>query len=76
MGVLERARNPGTNYIAPAPMAISLVCAGEHEEAIRWLQKAYADPYEFSRIRVSPVYDPLRSDPRFQELLRKTGLDR
>jgi TolB-like protein/Flp pilus assembly protein TadD len=41
-----------------------------HEEAIRWLEQAVAN-HEVSRLKVHPVYDPLRGDPRFEALVQK-----
>jgi TolB-like protein len=49
--------------------------AGDHDRAIDWLEQAYEVhnpnlPY----IGGLPVWDPLRSDPRFQDLLRRMNL--
>jgi TolB-like protein/Flp pilus assembly protein TadD len=41
-----------------------------HEEAIRWLEQAVAN-HEVTRLKVHPVYDPLRGDPRFEALVQK-----
>ena len=48
---------------------------GLNDEAFAWLEKAYREraPH-FVDLKVDPVLDPLRSDPRFAELLRHTGL--
>jgi len=46
---------------------------GEKEKAIDELERAYlerSDPY-ITFIKVSPLFDPLRGDPRFQALLAK-----
>jgi tetratricopeptide (TPR) repeat protein len=48
---------------------------GDKEEALADLEKAYSQHYGFLiTIKVEPALDPLRSDPRFQELLRRVGL--
>ncbi len=47
---------------------------GETEEAMTWLERAYGerDPLLLV-IKTDPLLDPLRSDPRFQDLLRRIG---
>jgi tetratricopeptide (TPR) repeat protein len=48
--------------------------AGDYDLAINWLEKAYED-HEPNLPYISlPVYEPLRSYPRFQDLLRKMNL--
>jgi TolB-like protein/DNA-binding winged helix-turn-helix (wHTH) protein/Tfp pilus assembly protein PilF len=50
---------------------------GNKDQAFFWLEKAYAQRSgAMTWLKVDPVYDPLRSDPRFQNLLRRVGLAR
>jgi tetratricopeptide (TPR) repeat protein len=63
-------------HLDPVPM-LALAYAGMNnkDEAFAWLQKAYSEHSNaLTTLMVDPVYDPLRSDPRFQELLRRVGL--
>jgi tetratricopeptide (TPR) repeat protein len=46
---------------------------GEKDKAIEWLEKGY-DDRSINAIKVEPSYDPLRSDPRFADLLRRMNL--
>jgi len=48
---------------------------GDKDEAFRWLEKAYESRTSWMPwIRVDPSMDPLRSDPRFNDLLQRMGL--
>jgi len=60
------------SYVFPSTIALLYVGLGEKDRALAWLEKAYAerDP-ELGGLKVSPEFDPLRSDPRFQDLLRR-----
>jgi TolB-like protein/DNA-binding winged helix-turn-helix (wHTH) protein/Flp pilus assembly protein TadD len=54
---------------------IALIYAGlgENDEAIVWLEKAYSERFNPS-VLLRPVFDPLRSEPQFKNLLRRIGL--
>ena len=57
--------------------AILHVALGEHEEAIGCLEKAYEQremPLEHTMAHVDPLLDPLRSNPKFEVLLKKMNL--
>ena len=58
-------------------MGIATIYAGleELDLAFEWFEKAYEErePY-FVYIGVDPLYESLRSDPRFQDLLRRMNL--
>jgi hypothetical protein len=54
-------------------IALMYVGLGEKDQAMKWLEKAYAEHFNLSTL-LRPVFDSLRSDPRFQNLLHRTGL--
>ena len=63
-------------WSSAAELAIVYLGLGEDEEALDKLEAALAKPpftrnYYFSFLKVDPIWDPLRSDPRFQDLLRR-----
>ena len=60
-------------YISPANRAIIYAALGEKDKAFEWLEKGFEDR-SVGAIKVNPVYDPLRSDPRFADLLRRMNL--
>jgi eukaryotic-like serine/threonine-protein kinase len=62
-------------YVSPVYNAIIYIGLGEKDKAFTWLEKAYADRSDWMALmNTEPLFDPLRSDPRFQELLRRVGL--
>jgi serine/threonine protein kinase/tetratricopeptide (TPR) repeat protein len=60
------------SYVAPNQVAELYAMAGEKDQALKWLEKAFEvrDP-NMPYANVDPTYDLLRSDPRFQDLLRR-----
>jgi TolB-like protein/DNA-binding winged helix-turn-helix (wHTH) protein/Tfp pilus assembly protein PilF len=54
-------------------IALMYVGLGEKDQAMKWLERAYAEHFNPS-ILVRPAFDPLRSDPRFQNLVHRIGL--
>jgi len=54
-------------------IALMYVGLGEKDQAMKWLETAYAEHFNPS-ILVRPAFDPLRSDPRFQDLVHRIGL--
>ena len=55
-------------------IALRYLDAGDYDRAIDWLEKAYEEHDPNLPYLGLPIYDPLRSDPSFQELLRRIGL--
>jgi adenylate cyclase len=50
---------------------------GEKDEAFAWLEKMYQERnYMLHNLKVAPEFEPLRSDPRFNDLLRRIGLEK
>lgn len=59
----------------PAPMLYAYLGTDDRDQIFNWFEKAYAEhSTALSSLKVNPAYDPLRSDPRFQELQRRVGL--
>ncbi len=61
----------------PATFVSAYLGLDEKDEALAWLEKAYSwHSNSMTTLKVDPVWDPLRSDPRFQNLMCRVGLAR
>jgi tetratricopeptide (TPR) repeat protein len=63
------------SYVPTAAVAAAYVRIGDHDSAMAWLEKLYSERGAWIRgLKVQPRWDPLRRDPRFQDLLRRANL--
>ena len=73
----ELTARVGQRGISPYFIAIIYLGLGEKNRALEWLEKAYADRSgSLLQLKVDPIFDSLRAEPRFDELVRKVGLQR
>ena len=62
-------------YISPTVIAFIYAGLGENDEAFEWLDKAYnGRDIILVSLKVEPMFDRLRPDARFADLLRRVGL--
>jgi DNA-binding winged helix-turn-helix (wHTH) protein/TolB-like protein len=62
-------------YISPYNFAIIYLGLGDQDRAFEYLERAYAEhPQTLVHLKSQPMFDSLRSDPRYTELLRKMNL--
>jgi len=62
-------------YIDPYPLAFIYIGMGQKDEALRALEQAYeARSTWIPWLKVEPKFDPIRSDPRFNDLLRRVKI--
>jgi tetratricopeptide (TPR) repeat protein len=62
-------------YVSPTDFAIVYIGLEEKDQAFAWLERAYEERSGFlTELTVEPMFDSLRSDPRFQELMRRMKL--
>jgi TolB-like protein/Flp pilus assembly protein TadD len=70
---LKRRRKAG--YIPAAAFVNAYLGLGDNEQAFYWLEQAYKEQSNILQfVKSHPYFDPIRSDPRFTELVRKVGL--
>ena len=63
-------------YVAPDKFAIIYAALGENDRAFEWLERASeAHSAGMMWLRGFPEYDSIRSDPRFEALLRRLNYD-
>ncbi len=71
--LIEKSRQ---QYVAADSIAAVYVALGEKDEALRWLERAFEEHSgSFYSYMFRPEFRPLRSDPRFSDLLRQIGID-
>ncbi|MDQ6799365.1 MAG: winged helix-turn-helix domain-containing protein [Acidobacteriota bacterium] len=71
------ARRQSENVETPVDIAALYAWAGDTDQAFAWLEKAYQRRVSrVTNMNIEPAFDSLRSDPRFDDLLRRIGLPR
>ena len=71
----DMAKDKMGRYVASPMIARIHLGLGEFETALDWLQKGLEErSYWMVFLKVDPVYDPIRTHPRFGELLKLVGL--
>jgi TolB-like protein/Tfp pilus assembly protein PilF len=60
-------------YVSPYNLALIHIGLGQKDEAIQLLEETYEerDGYNIAFLKVEPMLDPLRGDPRFEALVQK-----
>jgi TolB-like protein/Flp pilus assembly protein TadD len=77
-GALEALREiQRRSYASPWHIAIIYANLGDKEQAFAWLEKCYQGrEHDLVFSRLWPMFDPMRSDPRYEDLMRRVGLSR
>ena len=61
--------------VDPAAVAWAYLGVGDKDQAFAYLEKAYVQhSAKLATLKVEPGFDPLRADPRYQDLLRRVRL--
>ena len=61
-------------YSSPVRNACIYSGLGDKERAFEWLEKGYAGRSDhLTQLKMDPMFDSLRADPRFADLLRRVG---
>lgn len=62
-------------YVSAYNFATAYAGLGDKDQAIQWLERSLADnAYEILWVKVDPLLDNLRSDPRYPDLVKRVGL--
>jgi DNA-binding SARP family transcriptional activator len=71
-GLMEK-RNKG-GFVAPSDVAIIYLGLGDHERALDWLEQLVEQRGQRIFLKADPIFDPVRTHPRFQKLLSALNL--
>ena len=70
---LKKRSSP--SYSHGSEIAVIYAALGDKDQAMNWLEKGYEERFN-PGVLLRPGFDPLRSDPRFEDLVRRIGLPR
>jgi TolB-like protein/Tfp pilus assembly protein PilF/DNA-binding winged helix-turn-helix (wHTH) protein len=74
LGELKRQRQ--SEYVPTAALVQAYMGIGDKEQALAWLEQSYEEQSNLLLwLKTESTFDPLRSDPRFTELVHRIGLD-
>jgi TolB-like protein/DNA-binding winged helix-turn-helix (wHTH) protein/Tfp pilus assembly protein PilF len=75
--VAKLEQSSGSSANRAATLLVAYLGTGQKERALELLQQMYAEHSNaVVQIKVDPMFDPLRSDPRFKDLLLRLGFGR
>ena len=68
-------RKSQSEYISPFEIGIEYALMGDRDQAFEWLEKAYQEhSVRLEYLKIEDFLQPLHSDPRYVDLLRRVGL--
>jgi TolB-like protein/DNA-binding winged helix-turn-helix (wHTH) protein/Tfp pilus assembly protein PilF len=70
---LKKRSSPG--YSNAPEIAVVYTALGDRDQAMTWLEQGYEERFN-PGVLLRPGFDPLRSDPRFQALVHRVGLNK
>jgi TolB-like protein/DNA-binding winged helix-turn-helix (wHTH) protein/Flp pilus assembly protein TadD len=68
---LKTRSNPNSSFVPE--IATIYVALGDRDQAMDWLEKGYEERFN-PGVLLRPGFDPIRSDPRFQDMMRRIGI--
>jgi hypothetical protein len=70
-----RKKLANRRYVDPCSIAYNYAALGDKDQAYYWLGKAYSEKARgLENIKTAKLMDPVRSDPRYIDLLKRMGL--
>jgi TolB-like protein/DNA-binding winged helix-turn-helix (wHTH) protein len=77
LALLKLEQVSGSSPDRTPTLLVAYAGTGQNERLLELLQRAYSEHSNaVVQIKVDPMYDPIRSDPRFETLLWRVGLQR
>ncbi|HEX6822554.1 MAG TPA: winged helix-turn-helix domain-containing protein [Candidatus Sulfotelmatobacter sp.] len=71
----ELKRREQVDYVPAASFVIAYIGLSDYEPAFAWLEQAYQEHSAIMQfLKVHPLFDPIRNDPRFVHLVSRVGL--
>jgi TolB-like protein/DNA-binding winged helix-turn-helix (wHTH) protein/Flp pilus assembly protein TadD len=67
-------KRSNATYSRGSEIAVIYAALGDTDQAMNWLEKGFEERFN-PGVLLRPGFDPLRADPRFQELVRHIGLN-
>jgi len=72
---LKRIETEESGYVPPFGIIWAYAGLGDRDQAFAYLESSYEERRDrMAYLNVDPMLDPLRSDPRFKDLVRRVGL--
>jgi tetratricopeptide (TPR) repeat protein len=71
----QMVKDSGARYVSASAIAVVFNALGDHDNAYSWLDRAFQEhDSRLIFLKVDPKWNNLRSDPRFQAILKRVGL--